>query len=501
VTRSPNGVLLDVQAPAFRARPEAPTSAGLEAVELAASAGLVLDPWQEAFLDDALQETPTGRWASFASALIVPRQNGKGSVLEARELAGLYLFGERLILHSAHEFKTAQEAFLRILALIQSTPDLDRLVQRVRTSHGEEGIELRSGQRLRFVARSRASGRGFTGDLVILDEAYNLSSEAMSALLPTMSARPNPQLWYTSSAPLDKDESVALRKLCKRGRAQARGEAPVSMTYTEFCVDQHADDADPEVWARANPGCPHRISVEHIAKEREELDIEGFRRERLGVWDDGEDDGEQEIPAEAWAECLATGVGIVGAPSLAMDVSIDRAWSTFGAAGRSTLDPARVAVEVVDAGRGTAWVVPRAQALLKKWGGELSIAKGSPAESLVPELVAAGVPVDLVEPKGQAMTCGQLYDAATGGRLHHRGQGVLDVAVNGAAKRPVGDAWVWSRKRSSVDITPLVAVTLAAGQHGIPDPPVMAPASATSDPADSGDLNRHLYRPTGRLDI
>ena len=118
----------------------------------------------------------------------------------ARELAGLFLFGEQLILHSAHEFKTAAEAFRRVLALVEGSDDLRRHVKKVRTSHGDEGIELMTGQRLRFVARSTGSGRGFSGDCVILDEAYKLPREALGALLPTLSARPNPQLWYTSSA-------------------------------------------------------------------------------------------------------------------------------------------------------------------------------------------------------------------------------------------------------------------------------------------------------------
>jgi hypothetical protein len=126
----------------------------------------MLDDWQRHILSVALGERSDGKWAAFEVGLIVGRQNGKGAVLEARELAGLFLFGEQLILHSAHEFKTAQEAFRRVLALVQNTPDLERLVSRVRTSHGEEGIELRSGARLRFVARSTGSGRGFSGDVV-----------------------------------------------------------------------------------------------------------------------------------------------------------------------------------------------------------------------------------------------------------------------------------------------------------------------------------------------
>jgi hypothetical protein len=120
--------------------------------------------------------------------LLVSRQNGKGSLFEARELAGLFLLGERLIMHSAHEYKTAAEGFLRIRGLIDDTDWLRKRVKRIRTSHGEEGVELygtgrnrmTGGQRLRFVARSAGSGRGFSGDCVILDEAYNLPDSARS---------------------------------------------------------------------------------------------------------------------------------------------------------------------------------------------------------------------------------------------------------------------------------------------------------------------------------
>jgi predicted amidohydrolase YtcJ len=62
----------------------------VEAVELAASAGLVLDDWQQHVLVSALGERPDalGTWAAFEVGLVVPRQCGKGGVLEARELAG-----------------------------------------------------------------------------------------------------------------------------------------------------------------------------------------------------------------------------------------------------------------------------------------------------------------------------------------------------------------------------------------------------------------------------
>src|SRR5690242_6229189 len=74
------------------------SSSGQEAVELAALAGLELDPWQQLILNQGLQERADGRWNAFEAAVIVARQNGKGGVIEARELAGLFLLDEKLIL-------------------------------------------------------------------------------------------------------------------------------------------------------------------------------------------------------------------------------------------------------------------------------------------------------------------------------------------------------------------------------------------------------------------
>src|SRR4051812_13690385 len=230
----------------------------------------MLDDWQRHILSVALGERSDGKWAAFEVGLIVGRQNGKGAVLEARELAGLFLFGEQLILHSAHEFKTAQEAFRRVLALVQNTPDLERLVSRVRTSHGEEGIELRSGARLRFVARSTGSGRGFSGDVVILDEAYNLPGSAMGALLPTMAARPNPQVWYASSA--GKEDSEVLARVRDRGNEGKPGR----LAYCEWSAPADADLDDRQAWAAANPSMniaahDHGIDEEFIEAERAAL--------------------------------------------------------------------------------------------------------------------------------------------------------------------------------------------------------------------------------------
>ncbi len=442
------------------------SSAGREAVDLAAQCGLILDAHQCLVLEGALAERADGRWAAFEVGVIEPRQNGKGSILEARELAGMFLFGEQMLLHSAHEFKTAEEAFRRIRFLIESNPDLERRVLKIRTANGSESIELRNGSRLRFVARTAGSGRGFSGDLVILDEAYNLPAQAMAALVPTLSARPNPQIWYTSSAPLQTQESAVLRDFCRRGRASTGGR----LAYFEWCADPDDDPSDPQVWAKANPALGSRISVEFVENERAALGAE-FGRERLGLWVDTEQVGEQVIDPAAWLACRDEKSGPVGPVCFALDVSPARTQAAFGVAGAA--GSGGVHVEIVDYRPGTGWLVDRARELCDRWGGRLAVASGSPAASLMVDLEAAGVPVLEVSTADHAAACGRFFDRIHDQTLRHLGQLWLDDAVHGAARRPYGDAWLWARRQSAVDISPLVAATLAAWAYEqAPDPEV-----------------------------
>ena len=286
---------------------------GRDAVALAAHAGLVLDDWQQYVLRKALA-TRGSRWAAFEVCLILARQNGKGSCLEALELAALFLFGAELILHSAHKFDTSADAFRRILALIERNPDFDREVAKVIRSHGSESIELKTGQRLRFVARSSGSGRGFAADLVILDEAFNISDDAMASMLPTLSTRPNPQVWYTSTA--GDQDSVHLARVRDRGLA---GGDP-SLAFFEWSADphdpacgagctEHDDPADEAVWAKANPGLGYRLTAEHITRERATLSPEAFARERLSIGDyPVAGAGEWSVVSkDAWDACSSAG--------------------------------------------------------------------------------------------------------------------------------------------------------------------------------------------------
>ncbi len=443
--------------------------AGLEAAELAASAGLVLDGWQRAVLSAALTEQPNGRWDAIEVGLVVPRQNGKGAILEARELAGLFLFGEQVITHTAHRFDTCLEHFRRVRGLIESTPDLSRQVKRIRQANGDESIELLSGARLNFKARSKGSGRGFSGDCVVLDEAYYLGD--LGDLLPTMSARPNPQLFYASSAPLPRAESDILRRLVARGRSGAE-----RLLYVEYSADPDGDLASDEALAAANPALGIRLSREFIEVERAAMTVDEFERERLGVWRDLIED-DQAIPPSLWAD--RTGVfELVDPVTFAVDMPPDRSSCAIAAAAATTAGVD--GVELVDHHRGTGWVVDRTAELAARHQNRgVVIDAMSGAGAFVGPLEARGVDVTVVSSTEHKAACGAFYDSVVDGTIAHLDDPRLEAAVAGASQRQVGDAWLWNRRGDS-DIAPIVASTLAMWGHRRPvesDPELGAPGA------------------------
>jgi phage terminase large subunit-like protein len=209
------------------------------------------------------------RWASVRwavgdspSGCGVPRQNGKGALIEARELAGLLVFGEQSIIHSAHEQKTARVGFDRIRAYFDNYDDLRKRVKQVGTALNREYIELRSGQTLRFPARSKGAIRGFSIDCLMLDEAQILGDSAWQAIQPTISARPNPQTWLLGTPPTPLDDGAVFERM-RRAGLEGKDHR---LCWCEWSAPEKADLDNVDVWAQANPALGHRISVDAVGR-------------------------------------------------------------------------------------------------------------------------------------------------------------------------------------------------------------------------------------------
>jgi phage terminase large subunit-like protein len=424
-------------------------------IEFCEAAGLILDPWQQLWLRHGMAEQSPGKWSAFETAAVVSRQNGKGEVLMARELGGMFLLEEKIQIHSAHQFKTCREAFLKMKWLVQSSPLLEQQVKTIRNANGEEGIELRNGARLQYVARSNNSGRGFTGDLIVFDEAQILGNGPIEDMMPTLSTKPRAQVWYagTTGTP----DSTYLARLRRRA---LKGDAG-RLAYLEWSADE--DSFDPrsrDDWARANPALGIRISEEYIEDEQKAMSPEGFARERLSIGDWPSDDNFRLIPEENWLACedasSARPVGIVAS------LEVDQLRGSAVIAVCGVRPDGLPAVEIAVQRAGLDWVADRVDELDQEWSPDLWVVdKGGPAGTFLADMQSRGIRTVVPAVAEVAQAAEGFYDAVLAGRVRHTGDTRLSTAVAGAARRPIKDAWAWGRRASTTDISPLVACSFA----------------------------------------
>jgi hypothetical protein len=460
--------------PRVRRAPRCVSNEAEDAVFLASSYGLTADWWQEDVLETWLGRRRYGRWAAATCGLAVPRQNGKNAVIEIRELFGMVALGEKF-LHTAHEVKTARKAFVRIASFFENEleyPELAALVKEIRKTNGQEAVILTNGGSVEFIARSRGSGRGFTVDVLVCDEAQELTDEELEALLFTISAAPlgNPQIILTGTPPKPgKAQGEVFRGIRTAGEA---GKDP-RLAWTDFgAADGPLPDVtDRTLWFEHNPALGDRLNVAEV--ERELLlmskNPEGFARERFGWWGDPDAAAADEriIPVEKWVACADPDSTVTGAICVGVEVAQDRSSSCIGVAGDREDSLPGIGLAAQQA--GTAWVVDHVAGMKERnVVAAVALDPASPAGSLIPEFEAAGI--EILTPTGRqvAQACGGLYDAVMTAALRHRATESLTTAALAATKYKIGDSWRWDRYGD--DVSPLYAVTLAFhALQAIPD--------------------------------
>jgi hypothetical protein len=448
-------------------------SAAPEIIDLAASAGLHLDEWQRYVLTHGLGMHANGEWTARRVSCWVPRQNGKGGIIEALELAWLFLLDEELVIHSAHQHRTSQRAYVRLEKLIRRTPAMHKRVRSYRQANGEQQIELHDGRMLQYTTRSRTAVRGFSAPKLVLDEAQELTGEQIAAMMPTVSAMPNWQIWLFGTPPDDPAAWVyGLKEDGEAGRPR--------LAHFDWGTDLVADApgtyekaADIELAYACNPAMGIRIELETVEDEYRPSGLGvKYPQERLGAWKPRALEGGGVIDPRVWSGLSDAKSRRSGDVALALDVTPLRDHASISVYGLR--DDGIGHVQVVTYGEGVDWVVAKLVEL-KRVLDPVAIGldvKGG-AGSLLGELEAVGIrppedaefPArgDLAVPMAHevAQATGQFIDAVREKRLRHVGQPELTSAVANAKTRPLMDAVAWGRKQSDVDISPLVSATLA----------------------------------------
>lgn len=266
------------QEPSARIAPKYDRSDGLAAARVLQIGGMVPDPWQGDILDDWLSFSPSGKWMCKTCGGSVPRQNGKTGLVAGRAESGMILYNEQ-VLYTAHLQKTATETFEEMAAFFD-TDKLRKYVKDIKTALGREQIILKSGARVKFLARTRNGGRGQHGDLLIFDEAQELDTDAQASFLPAISASLNPQTIYVGTPPDPNCTGTVFRDI----RKKALDKKTKSTAWFEFSVKDIGDVTNKKRWAETNPALGRRILITTIEGECEQMTPDTFARERLGWW-------------------------------------------------------------------------------------------------------------------------------------------------------------------------------------------------------------------------
>jgi len=443
-----------------------------------------LDPTQRLTVEVMMAQRADGNWAAQTTGREMPRQNGKGDEVEVVELWDL-VQRAAAILHTIHDaVLLATQTQERMLGVLESHPDLRRKVKRKWTGTGQQMIEMRNGGIIWYRTRTGGGGRGVDDiDRLVVDEAQHATEEQLAAMTPTLFANSNPQMNLLGTAGLE-GKSASWWKI----RRRALSDNPGAFGYVGHTAESVHVDADGQViqippdvndrqtWIDANPALAsgRGQGMAFLEEQLQNLGPDIFAQEHLCVWAPPVDSTNAgPIAIERW-QSLTDGesLPVDGTERLALDVTPDRRFSTFGIAGKRADGLGHVSVRHREP--GTSWVVERAKVLAEGHRTPIVVVKGSPAESLVPDLELAGVPVDLMSHVDYAGACQRFVDAVNAHEplLRHRGSPDHTAAVSAAQIKPAGDGgFVWSRKSTSSDITPLTTATAAWARvgHGEPD--------------------------------
>ena len=452
--------------------PNAATYGGRVA-EIAEILGTPLMPWQRLVADIALEINPdTGRLKYREVILTVPRQSGKSTLILAVAIQRALGMGERQnIVYAAQTRKDAiGKMFDDWWRILQDSPFKSVVTQRLYS--GREAWMWSNGSRHGLLSNTEKSGHGSTVDLGIVDEAFSqVDDRVEQSLSPAMITRPEPQQWTVSTA--GTESSVYLARKVAQGRTNVN--KPGSMTaFFEWSAHPDDDPADPATWWSCMPALGHgNVTEAAVAAEFEKMELAEFKRAYLNI-PVRNDEGESVISPELWLAGRFEQGEVQSMPEpvvFAVDASEDLESVAIAAAGDLGFD--RAQVEIVEHRPGSHWVIARMLELAERWNGRFVIAPKSPAAVLLPDMRRAGLDPVILAQADIAAACGVFRDLAVNGRLSHGAHPGLDIAVTAARRKAVADQWVWMRKDSRSDISPLYAATLAVfGAISLPAPPV-----------------------------
>lgn len=463
-------------------------------------------PHQQLIWDVALEIDGDGRFVYDEVDLSTMRQTSKTTTTFIKQVwrltMGARMWGPQRSTYTAQKRQMARnklerdfaEGLLRSAAARRSFTEIKNPKARpgkpsewkLSLNNGSEHLLFGRGNYLQIDAPTTTAGHGDTLDDGNIDEAFAHSDDSVEqAMRPAQATRFNAQLWVGSTA--GDERSPYWYGKVKAGRAQIAAGTQSNVAYLEWSLPDDVDIDDEDAWWEYMPALGHTISPEFVRGELErarrnpdeggeDLWRRAYGNQWVRVPMSGLDEKPAKLPADKWA---GTGItkraadkltGVAGEVTIAFDVDKDGDWSSIAIGSQSLQAPY---VEVIEHRQGTGWLPARLVELVQKWrplavGCNGAGPAGGQVGSVLAEFNTADPRIDanlLIQMNASEykQACGGFYTDVRESRLRRpaQGQGPLDLAAGDAAERPLGDAWAWDRRRSTVSISPLVAVTIA----------------------------------------
>jgi hypothetical protein len=455
--------------------------------------GYRLFPWQQWLLIHALELDPDDdRLYRFRTIVaLVSRQSGKSFAMLLMALWHLYARDSRTVLGTAQDLSTSEKTWGEAVAIAESDEELSVLIEKIQLGH-PKSLKLITGPEYRVATASRRGGRGFSADLILLDELREHQSwDSWSAVTKTMMARPRAQAWAFSNAgdalsvvlrylraqahrdlgwpdgDGDKDVLGDLDAEVEEVLAAGAGDFPVG--WFEWSAPPDARRTDIAAWAQANPSMNHTEVTEDCVTTRALTHAlrtdppHVFETECLCRWTSMADAGP--FPEGSWLDTLDNKAAPVGRQIICVDVSWNRARTYVARCGH---DHNGVPVVGIAEDRpGTDWLVGWLLANRDSFEGVVVQSNGAPVTSLLPDIENAHLPdgqpaqLPLIAWKGTDLSAatGILFDRLEGRKIRHLAHPGLDAAATSASVKVLAQgAWVIDRRMSVTDAAPLQAV-------------------------------------------
>ena len=430
------------QVPTSMVVPHSDANDVLDTLDLLSEAGFECMDWQGLLLECWMGVLPNGRWAAPACGNEGPRQNGKTRAIGGRSAAEMFFY-DGTVIYTAQLQKTSTETFEEMACLVDTKALRKFLAPNgIRTALGREEIRLKSGARMKFLARTRNGGNGQHGSLLIFDEAQYRDKQAQGSFLAAISAcktRRGPQTIYNGNAPEDGDNSEVFERI----RSDALAGRTKRTSWTEWSIGSSLelpDVSDRSIWERTNPSIGVLITMDTIEAEFESEDAEQFAHQRLG-WFATKADLDHLISDEAWKSCEREDPP-EGYEKMAYGVKFTPDGRSVSLAAAVThADGCHVEyVRTEPTVAGIAWLVDW---LVARKGKAAAVAVDGRADAtdLGQQLVAAGMPkaAVMVARTSDAITAdAMLVNAINDGTLTHLEDPALAESALGATRRPIG---------------------------------------------------------------